>query len=149
MGSSGSAHVLVVAYKTAATPALIEAVRERAERSPARFTLAMPNPVHAEWRPSAIQHPHLSEGEQMLALALPLLQAAAGGKADGFVSRRHDPMDTIEEALVQGSYDEIILSTLPHRVSTWLHFDLPSRVAHLGLPLTVVTAQEAAAAAAH
>lgn len=139
MDSSSSAHVLVVAYKTAATPALVEAVRERAERSPAHFTLAMPNPVHADWRPSSIQHPDLSEGEQMLSLALPLLQEAAGGRADGFVSRRHDPMDTIEEALMRDDYDEIILSTLPHRASAWLHFDLPSRVAHLGLPLTVVT----------
>ena len=38
--------VLVVANKTAATPALIEAVRERAARGPARFTLLVPNAAH-------------------------------------------------------------------------------------------------------
>jgi hypothetical protein len=51
-------------------------------------------------------------------------------------------MDAIEDALRNEQFDEIILSTLPHSVSRWLHLDLPHRVAHLGLPLTTVTAQE-------
>jgi hypothetical protein len=51
-------------------------------------------------------------------------------------------MDAIEEALHDGDYDEIILSTLPRGVSAWLHIDLPHRVAHLGLPLTTVVAHE-------
>ena len=42
-------------------------------------------------------------------------------------------MDAIEEALHDGDYDEIILSTLPRGASAWLHIDLPHRVAHLGL----------------
>ena len=33
-------------------------------------------------------------------------------------------------------------STLPRSVSRWLHIDLPHRVAHLGLPLTTVVAQD-------
>jgi hypothetical protein len=40
-----SSRVLVVAHKTAATPALIEAVRERAAKGPATFTLLVPNVV--------------------------------------------------------------------------------------------------------
>jgi hypothetical protein len=51
-------------------------------------------------------------------------------------------MDAIEEALHDGDYDEIILSTLPRGVSAWLHIDLPHRVSHLGLPLTTVIAHE-------
>ena len=39
MESSAPARVLVVAAKTAATPGLIDAVRERAARGPAVFTL--------------------------------------------------------------------------------------------------------------
>ena len=45
MESSTPARVLVVAHKTAATPALIEAVRDRA-RGAAAFTLLVPNPAH-------------------------------------------------------------------------------------------------------
>ncbi|HEY0360995.1 MAG TPA: hypothetical protein VGC83_01880, partial [Solirubrobacteraceae bacterium] len=62
----------------------------------------------------------------------------------GSVSIRHDPMDAIEQALAAADFDEIILSTLPRAVSRWLHLDLPHRVAHLGLPLTTVIAQERA-----
>jgi hypothetical protein len=51
-------------------------------------------------------------------------------------------MDAIEEALHDGEFHEIILSTLPHSVSTWLHLDLPHRVSNLGLPLTTVVAEE-------
>jgi hypothetical protein len=137
------AHVLVVAHKTAATPALLAAIRERAARGRAAFHLLVPNPHHANWRPSQLAHPVVTEGEQVLALALPLIEdAAAGCRVDGSVSPRHDPMDAIEEALQGDDFDEIILSTLPRGVSTWLHLDLPHRVAHLGLPLTTVVAHE-------
>jgi hypothetical protein len=72
------------------------------------------------------------------------MEEAAGAPVDGSVSRRHDPMDAVEEALHDGAFDEIILSTLPRRVSRWLHIDLPSRVEHLGLPVTTVIAQDRA-----
>ncbi len=138
MGSSGRANVLVVANRTAATPALLEAVRARAAQSPAWFHLVVPDPEHDHLR-----HPHdHSAGDKSLALALPLIRDAAGGHADGSVSIRHDAMDAIEETLRTGDFDEIILSTLPRHVSHWLHLDLPSRVAHLGLPLTTIVAGE-------
>jgi hypothetical protein len=142
MESSSPASVLVVAHKTAATPALLDAIRERAGRSPARFHLLIPNPAHGGWRPGEIEHPNISEGEQVLALALPLIEEASGSRPDGTVSPRHDPMDAIEEALHDGDFDEIILSTLPRSVSRWLHIDLPHRVSHIGLPVTTVVAQE-------
>jgi hypothetical protein len=149
MQASSPARVLVVAHKTAATPALLEAVRERAARGPARFHLLVPNPQHPSWRPAEAAHPDVTDGEQVLALALPLIEEACGGApADGSVSRRHDPMDAIEETLHEQDFDEIILSTLPWAVSRWLHLDLPHRVAHLGLPLTTVIAQERARAGA-
>jgi len=138
MESSGQAHVLVVANRTAATPALLDAVRARAEAGPADFHLVVPDPEHPHLRAA---HDH-SAGDKVLALALPLIREASGGHADGSVSIRHDPMDAIEEALIAGDFDEIILATLPRRVSHWLHVDLPSRVAHLGLPLTTVVAGE-------
>ena len=136
------AEVLVVAHDTAATPALVGAVRERAERSPASFHLLVPNVAeHAELTEAERLHRH-ADGERMLALALPLIEDAAHGAATGSVSFRHDPMDAIEEALHDGDFHEIILSTLPSRVSHWLHAELPERVAHLGLPVTTVVAKE-------
>jgi hypothetical protein len=141
MEGSSSARVLVVAHKTAATPALIDAVRERAQRGPAAFHLLVPNPHEAEFHPIHPERHNLQAGEQVLALALPLLDEAAGGQVEGSVSIRHDPMDAIEELLQREDFDEIIVSTLPHRVSHWLHIDLPSRVGHLGLPVTTVIAE--------
>jgi hypothetical protein len=34
-------------------------------------------------------------------------------------------------------------TTLPERVSRWLHMDLPTRLHRVGLPVTVVTARKA------
>ena len=52
MEASSTARVLVVAHKTAVTPALLNAIRERAARGPARFHLLVPNPHHPSWRPA-------------------------------------------------------------------------------------------------
>ena len=139
---SATAAVLVVAHETAPTPGLLAAIRARAAAGPASFHLLVPNLAeHAELTEAEREHRH-ADGERMLALALPLVEEAAGGVADGSVSYRHDPMDAIEEALRERDVNEIILSTLPHGVSRWLHVDLPHRVAHLGLPLTTLTAKE-------
>lgn len=143
MESSSPARVLVVAYKTAATPALIEAVRERATRGPAAFTLLVPNPahgLHAVVDPEDVEH---TEGEQVLELAIPLLEEAAGGPVDGMVGDP-SPMNAIQDAINLHGFDEVIISTLPARVSKWLRLDLPSKVTGLGLPVTTVTARERA-----
>jgi hypothetical protein len=130
MALADPAHVLVVANKTAATTALLDAIRERAERGPAvYFHLLVPRSRGA----AAVVH-----------RAVPLIELAAHRPVTGEVARREDPMDAIEEALHDGDFDEIILSTLPPSISRWLHADLPHRVAHLGLPLTTVVAEERA-----
>jgi uncharacterized membrane-anchored protein len=134
--AASHANVLVVANKTAATPALIEAVRARAAVGPATFFLLVPNPDqivfdrHSE---------NIRLGEQVLALALPLLEEAAGAKVEGRVATSPNAYDDIAEELDAGDHEEIILSTLPSHVSHWLHVDLPNRVAQLGYPLTTVT----------
>jgi hypothetical protein len=143
MESSTPARVLVVAYKTAATPALIEAVRERAARSPARFTLLVPNPAHGLHAVVDPEDVEQSEGQQVLELAIPLLEEAAGGPVEGLVGDP-SPMNAIQDAINIHGFDEVIISTLPARVSKWLKLDLPSKITGLGLPVTTVTARERA-----
>jgi hypothetical protein len=141
MDSSNPAHVLVVAHTTAATPALLDAIRERAARGPAWFHLLVPDPSPADWRPArAERRQRIAERERALAHAVALIEEAAHRPTDGSLSTRHDPMDAIEEAVYGADFDEIILSTRPLGVSRWLHADLPRRVAHLGLPVTTVIA---------
>ena len=134
------AQVLIVANKTAAAPPLLDAVRARAEQGAAAFFLLVPNLApHAEIT-DAERRRHHANSDHVLELALPLLSDAAGVPVDGSVSSRHDPMDAIEEALHDGEFHEVILSTLPHHISDWLRADLPRRVEHLGIPVTTITA---------
>ena len=147
MESSAPARVLVVAHKTAATPALLDAVRERAARGPAKFTLLVPNPAHGLHALVDPEDVEQSEGEQVLELAIPLLEEAAGAPVDGMVGDP-SPMNAIQDAINMHGFDEVIISTLPARVSKWLKLDLPSKVGGLGLPVTTVTARERASAEA-
>jgi hypothetical protein len=147
MESSAPVRVLVVAHKTAATPGLLDAVRERAGRGPARFTLLVPNAPHGLHKLVDPEDTESSEADQVLALALPLLEEAAGGPVEGLVGVA-SPIEAIHDALNIHGFDEIIISTLPARVSKWMRLDLPSKVAGLGLPVTTITAGERAGAAA-
>jgi hypothetical protein len=124
--------VLIVAHRTAATPALLDQVRERAAAGPCRFTLLVPRPLwDADTEEAAIT----------LELAIPLLEEAAGGQVEGLLGDS-DPFHAVAGALGSGRYDEVIVSTLPARISHWLHIDLPARVQRLGFPVTVVTARK-------
>lgn len=133
----GEARVLVVTNKTDATPAVAEAVRERAIAGPASFFVLVPNPAH-------VAFDRISEdtslGEKVLDRALPKLEEPAGGEVSGRVALSPNAYDDIVEELNRESYDEIILETFPSHVSHWLHVDLPERVATLGYPLKTVTA---------
>ena len=142
MESSEPARVLVVANRTAATPTLIEAVRERAQRGPCTFTLLVPHFAHGLHKVVDAQDQDRDESHAVLELAIPLLEEAAGGRVEGLIGG-DDPFAAVAAALEAGAYDEIIVSTLPARVSHWLHIDLPARVRRLRLPVTVVTAKKA------
>jgi uncharacterized membrane-anchored protein len=133
----GEPRILVVTNKTDATPAVVEAVRERAIAGPASFFVLVPNPSH-------VAFDRISEdtslGEKVLDRALPKLEEPAGGEVAGRVAKSPNAYDDIVEELNRGDYSEIILETLPSHVSHWLHVDLPERVAALGYPLKTVTA---------
>jgi hypothetical protein len=121
--------VLVVANRTAATHRVLDAVRHRARESPCEFALLIPDVSDrkaADWT---------------LDSALPLLKRAAGGPVEGLVGGP-EPFDSIERAVREGQFHEIIISTLPRRVSKWLRRDLLRKVAGLGLPVTAITPQK-------
>jgi hypothetical protein len=126
MDSQQYTRVLMVANRTASTPRLIEAVRRRAEASPCQFALLIPDVTDrktADWTLETAQR---------------LLRPAARGTVEGLVGGP-DVFESIQDAVRQGNFDEIIISTLPMRVSKWLRRDLPRRAEALGLPVTVVT----------
>jgi uncharacterized membrane-anchored protein len=133
----GEPRVLVVTNKTDATPAVVEAVRERAIAGPASFFVLIPNPSHVAFDRVSED---TSLGEKVLDRALPKLEEPAGGEVAGRVAKSPNAYDDIVEELNRGDYSEIILETFPSHVSHWLHVDLPDRVAALGYPLKTVTA---------
>jgi hypothetical protein len=140
MESSTPTRVLVVAHRTAATPALLDAVRDRAAREPCAFTLLVPNVAHGLHRVVDAEDQSADEAQAVLELALPLLEEAAGAPVEGIVGDP-EPLCAIQDAVNLRGVDEIIISTLPTTISRWLRQDLPSRVERkFSLPVTVVTA---------
>ncbi len=129
---SSPARILVVAHRTAATPKLLEQLRLRAEQGPCAFVLLVPRPY---WDPET------EEASKVIELAVPVIEEAVGVSVEAIVGDT-DPLVAVQAALEGSSFDEIIISTLPHRVSHWLGLDLPARVEQLGVPVTVVTATQ-------
>lgn len=134
--------VLVIANRTAASAALLEAVGARARRGPASFHLVVPASPRGLHRVVDPEDFGREAAESNLATALPKLCEAAGSEVHGHVGDSN-PLSAIQDALNLGEYDEIILSTFPPRVSRWLRIDLVSKVRDLGVPLTHVESGDA------
>ena len=131
--------VLVVANQTALGDELLELIKTRMSAGPCRFTLLVPaTPPH--------EHATWTEGEAKAIARRRMDEALArfraeGADADGVVGDAH-PMRAIDDAMIDRSYDEIILSTLPSSVSRWLKLDLPHRVEqHYDVPITTLISQ--------
>jgi hypothetical protein len=125
-----AAHVLVVATVTAVSDDLLAAVTERASRSsiPVDFTLVMP-----------ASSPDRSADEPRLAEALQRW-LDAGLKVEGTIGDS-DPVQAVAEVCKPGTFDEVIVSTLPGQTSRWLRSDVPYRIGALtDLPVTHVVA---------
>jgi hypothetical protein len=136
---SDSVRVLVVAHQTAATEPLLDAVRDRARRGAAEFHLVVPRQAHGIHKVVDPEDTTDDEAGAVLEQALPLLSQAAGETVTGSVGDA-EPLSAIQDAVNLGDYDEIIISTLPTRLSRWLKLDLVSKARGLGLPVTHVEA---------
>jgi hypothetical protein len=128
----------VVAHKTAATQPLLDAVRDRARRGPSTFTLLVPNTSHGLHKIVDPEDQSAGEAQIVVDHALPLLSKASGTNVQGMVGDP-DPAAAIQDAINLHGFDEVIISTLPARVSRWLKLDLASKVSGMGLPVTTVT----------
>jgi hypothetical protein len=134
--------VLIVANRTAASDKLLEAVRARAQAGPATFHLLVPATPRGLHRVVDPEVAGRQEAAAQLEHALEHLREAAGGDVTGHVGDA-DPMAAISDALHERDADEIIISTLPRRLSRWVHLDLPSKVRGMGKPVTHVEGERA------
>ncbi len=129
METSTPHRTLIVANLTASTPILLQEVKRRAGEQPTKFTLLIPNvrsKKSADWT---------------LETAVRMMERAADAPVEGRLGGE-DPFESVKEALDEGEYDDVMISTLPRRTSEWLRRDLPSRVRELGVPVSVITQPE-------
>jgi hypothetical protein len=134
--------VLLVANRTATDRPLFEAVRRRVSAGPVRFHLIVPATPRGLHRVVDPEVAGVAAAADRLAEALPVLSEAAQQQVTGEVGDAN-PLAAIHDALHLRGFDEIILSTLPWRISRWMHVDLPSKVRALGIPVQHVSADEA------
>jgi GABA permease len=142
---------LIVANQTLGAEELVHFVKTRAEAEPSEFFLVVPATPSLEMvfgaegvpavgggsvLPSSPEHAH-QLAQERLQTALAELQGL-GATVDGQVGHR-DPVHAVEAAVRDKQFDEIVVSTLPRRMSKWLHQDLPRRLEHkTHLPVTHV-----------
>ncbi len=159
---------LVVANQTLGGEELERTVRERIERGDSSFYVLVPvTPPHDEsgWSGGFIAYEGMSGdearawfeqdaehrrklmeearslAEQRLARMVQAIEEA-GARAEGAVCDA-DPLEAVKERLAGSSCSEVIVSTLPRRLSRWLKMDLPSRVARASsAPVTTIEADK-------
>jgi hypothetical protein len=120
-------HVLVLANRTTDSDALLDALRARAARGPATFTLVVPEiTTAARGRLESALQRMTEEG-----------LAVTGKLANG------DPMVALVENYDPKLHDEVIVATLPTGSSAWLGIDLPHRITrHTGAPVHHVVVEQ-------
>ena len=107
------------------------AVVDRLNRSEVHDGIRVQSPLPAEMGADAERH--VFEAVDRL--------TAAGLEAEGSVGNP-DPCVAVSEAWDPKRFDEIIVSTLPMKLSKWLHAGLPERIGRItGAPVTHVVSQ--------
>ena len=136
-----SAQVLVVANRTAESPELLEALKQRADEGDCEFTLLVPSTPHGlAW--AADMDSGGDEAEQHRAAFVDELREEGINVDDAKVGAA-DPLAAVQDECNVSGYDELIVSTLPLHISKWLRVDLPRKAGHAtGLPVTHVVGSE-------
>jgi hypothetical protein len=130
-------HYLVVANQTLGGKELATRLQELTNDGPSAFHLVVPitqtegsdHAVDGPWAPLVVHDGYevgrrLAEGR--LQRELTRLRQE-GAQADGEVVDPV-PLDHVRELVGRLSFDAVIVSTLPHRMSRWLRLDLPRRI---------------------
>ncbi len=127
---------LVVANRTAQTPVLLQEISRRAQIRPTVFTLLVPDTSakRVDWT--------LDEGVKAIRAALRGPAGHVLGQVEGLAGST-DAFESVKQALEQGRFDDVLISTLSKRTSEWLRRDLPRRVEGLGVPVSVITPPDA------
>src|SRR5438876_11775284 len=133
------AYVLVVANQTAGSEQLLEVLRERAAKGPARFHLLVPSTPRGVSK-ALDMFAGQEAAEHDLEASLQRIRDL-GLEVEGSVGDP-DPSAAVMDTANAEKFDEVIVSTLPKHLSKWLKLDLPHKVAHAtGLPVTHVEAK--------
>ncbi|MGY1642595.1 hypothetical protein ACI782_15920 [Geodermatophilus sp. SYSU D00703] len=150
---------LVVANQTLCERELREEIGKRAEAGDTSFYVLVPNTPAAHYHvvPAAggfvpmasmvtgyggpeTDEEATEEARDRLSRFLADL-AGLGVQAEGHVGSAH-PLDAVEETVCDRDFDEIIVATLPKRISRWLGSDVPHQIERrYGLPVTTVVSR--------
>lgn len=119
--------ILVVANKTASEEALLDYIEARAGEGEVEFILLVPSSPPADHGFTYTEGEAWADAEVRMRHAVSALNQR-GVMVMGIVGDSR-PMDAIHDVMSGGGFDEVIISTLPRKLSRWLHMDLPRRVA--------------------
>src|SRR3954447_7497105 len=141
---SQAERILVVANRTADADELVQAMHDRAQRGPARFTLVVPATPHGvAW--AADMSAGIPEARAQMQAAERRLDET-NLWIDDIRLGSPEPLAAVHDATNFESFGEVIVCTLPRRLSRWLQLCLPHRVARAtGLPVTHIVAGRSAA----
>ena len=141
---------LIVANQTLGGPDLDRVIRERIEAGQSAFHVVVPttDPRYETdaWLWGYVPGTHLGKAHQRARHRLEAILsdiAELGGDVSGQVGDS-DPVRAVREVLDSGvELDEVLVSTLPSRLSRWLKLDVPSRVSKLvDVPVRTIEAAD-------
>jgi len=147
---------LVVANQTLRASALRDEISKRIEKEPSTFYLLVPNTAAAHYAsvpaaggilpmPSIVtDYGRPSSDAEASELSRERLDRTLAELAklevpvDGCLGSPH-PLEAISTVVAEHEFDEIIIATLPRRLSRWLKADLPHQAERrFGLPVTTI-----------